>query len=311
MKIPLRELRYLVRSAASQETSVNPDRWSPENPLFGHCAAAALVVQDFYGGKIRRVFLPEEWAKTLGYRSHYWNVFEGGGEVDFSSDQFPEGFPYETLLGRIAMSDTSDESDERSHLLESPETQARYHLLEERVWVLLHSNSLFQDERFQRCWEYAFSERAKCAKMRFACLVYRGDALVTADINRLITEQFGKERFCALDGSRCIRLNKESRVDPSLGDCGHAPIWCLRNVFELGYKPRDLSSLDFYEAGFFPDGSPWWRGEASYTCIYCQNIFAMLGLDKIWSAFGGRWHPLPTRVSFYSSADYALGSKKA
>ena len=126
-----------------------------------------------------------------------------------------------------------------------------------------------------------------------------------------MTEQFGRPRFCSSDGSYCQRLEIKSRMDASIGDCGHAPIWCLKQVFDLGYTPRDLSKLDFYEAGFYPDGSPWFRKEASYSCVSCQNTFAIFGLDKIYGVVGNAWVPLLTRDSFYSSGLYALGEKKA
>jgi hypothetical protein len=71
--------------------------------------------------------------------------------------------------------------------------------------------------------------------------------------------------------------------------------------------------FDFYEAGFMANGLPWWRAEASYTCLYCQNAFAVFGLDKIWGTVQGRsgWQQLWTKDSFYSAPEYATGKKKA
>lgn len=308
--IPLAELKYLLRESASAETSVTPELWTPENWSYGHCAVFTLMAHYFYGGKILRGLLPKEWAERLGYRSHYWNLTWDGKIIDLSRDQFPKRFPYEDFIeGKIG--EFPDREDKRLYLFSSGDTARRSRILRERFVEKLHSNPLFLDEKFQRCWELAFSEDAKCPKMRFACLVYDRDRLIAQDVNRLMTTQFGRGRFCSLDGSRCVRLEMSSRMDPVIGDCGHAPIWCLWRVLDLGYFPKDLPLLDFYEAGFYPDGSPWWRKEPTYTCIYCQNVFATLGLDKIWIPLDGQWIKVYTSDSFYDSAPYVRGEKEA
>lgn len=317
IKIPLVELRYLLRNSCSKETSDAPDKWMPENPLFGHCAVIACVVQDYKGGWIRRALFPKEWADKLGSRSHYWNEIiiynaDGGEYFDLSKGQFPKDFPYwDFLEGKVG--EMSEDKDWRGYVLDPkfPKTRERYEVLKMKVDVLLESNPLFADPKFQHAWELAFSGEAVCPKMRFACLVYDGDKLITQSTNKNFTKQFGRERLCALDGSACIRMDMPSRTDATLGDCGHAPIWCIKQVFDLGYKPSELKRLDFYEGGFKADGSPWWRDEPSYTCTYCQNMFAIFSLDKIYGAFGGAWHPFWTKDSLYSSTEYAKGLKKA
>lgn len=183
----------------------------------------------------------------------------------------------------------------------------------ESFLTLLNSEPLYRDPIHQRLWELAFSEDAKCSKLRFACQVYDGDKLLTETVNKLMTTQFSKERFCSLDGSSCIREGMTSRMDSVIGDCAHSQVWALRNVFDLGYKPRDLPKLDFYEAGFNPkDFSPWWaRKEPTYTCTYCENIFSVFGLGKSWGIYDKKWYPFYTKDSFYTSAPIALGEKKA
>jgi len=319
VKIPLVELQYLLRNSCSRETSDTPDRWTPENPLFGHCAVIAAIFQDFYGGWIKRALFPKKWADKFGSRSHYWNegiAFNSDlpENFDLSRDQFPKEFPYNDFVGG-KVGEMSKNKNWRDYVLSFPATWNRYEVLRERVAGFLKSNALFADERFQRAWGLAFSGfygESKCPKMRFACSVYdKTGNLITESTNKNFCAEFGKERLCSFDGSTCIRLGMPSRTDATLGDCGHAPIWCLTKVFELGWKPSDLPMLDFYEAGFNPDGSPWWRTELSYTCTYCENMFAIFGLDKIYGAFGGAWHPLWTKDSLYSSTEYAKGTKKA
>ena len=297
-------LKYFLKNSVSAETSVNPMKWSKENPFYGHCAVIALVVQDELGGKILRGELSEEWRKKLGYSSHYWNILADGKIVDFSKEQFPKDFPYEIFIK------ANNNKDYREYVLSFPETRKRYEVLLKRFKNFVNSNPIFTNEIFHKCWEVAFSE-SKCLKMKFGAVVYDKNKLIASCSNRLMTEQFGKSRFCSLDGSSCARMNIQSRMDATIGDCGHAPIWCLKQVFDMGYKPSDLPKLDFYEAGFYPDGTPWMRKEASYTCAYCENIFAIFGLDKIWGVVDGtEWVKLWTKDSFYSSAQYALGKAK-
>ncbi len=321
VKIPLVELEYLLKNSCAKETSDTPDKWTPENPLFGHCAVIACVVQDFKGGIIKRSEFPEEWKEKLGSRSHYWNEIiiynqDGGEDFDLSRGQFPADFPYwDFIEGKVGK--MSEDKDWRSYVLDPkfPKTRERYDALKKKVDLLLASNPLFTDKKFQRCWELAFSGiygETTCPKMRFACSVYdKTGNLITESTNKNFCAKFGKERLCSFDGLTCIRLGMPSRTDATLGDCGHAPIWCLAQVLELGWKPSDLPMLDFYEGGFNLDGSPWWRTEASYTCTYCENMFAIFGLDKIYGAFGGAWHPLWTKDSLYTSIEYAKGLKKA
>lgn len=307
--MPLVELRYLIRASASRETCVPPaDLWTPANPLYGHCAVAAALTEDFCGGTTKRGVIPGEWQERLGFRSHYWNILPDGSVADLSKEQFPADFPYDAFIRGEIGSEFS--TDVRPRILGKEDTRRRYETLKERVETLLKQNPIFSDSKFQRCWELAFSEKAKCAKMRFACLVYQEDRLIVQDVNRLMTAQFGKERFCALDGSRCIRLELPHRVDPSFGDCGHAAIWCLQKVFELGFRPSELDRLQFFEAGFYPDGAPWFRERPEYTCASCENLFVIFGLNDVLVPFSYGWVSCAARESFYSSADYMLGVKK-
>lgn len=318
MKIPKAALWYFLRESYSKETSSTPDLWSKENSHAGHCAVATVIAQDYLGGEIMRARLPEEWAKRLRTQTHYWNQFEektgddfGTLIADFSKAQFPDSFPYADFVrGRVG--NLENKPDNRAYILQFPETQKRYKMLCERVQKFIASNPLYSDEKFLLAWETAFSDEATCPKMRFGCLVYsQNGSLITKSPNKLFTNQFGKERLCSLDGSSCVRMGIASRMDATLGDCGHGPIWCIKQVFDNGYGPADLKHLNFYEAGFYLDGSPWWRSDMSYSCTYCQNMFAIFGLDKIYGAINGAWHPLLTKDSLYSSVEYAQGKKKA
>ncbi len=307
--MPVVEVLWLLRKCAKRDTSAGPNQWAENNPLFGHCAVAATTAHDFLGGKITSRFFPAEWAKRFGNRSHYWNVLPNGTAVDFSRDQFPPDFPLDDFMaGKLG--ESRGDADMREYLLSVSATDFRYNVLRDRIRVFLETQPILCDEKFQRLWELAFSGESVCKKARFACLVYNGGTLIAKDVNRPMTAQFGDGRFCALNGVSCKRENLPPRSDPSIGDCGHSIPWCLRQVFEAGYKPSDLARLDFYEQGFYPDGDPWFRPKPEYTCLACQNLFAVFGLDKVQGAYEGRWTPLWTKDSFYSCAGYALGEKK-
>ena len=56
-EVALREYSELVESVCSKETSADPDKWTPENPLHGHCAVVAILVQENFGGEILRASL--------------------------------------------------------------------------------------------------------------------------------------------------------------------------------------------------------------------------------------------------------------
>jgi len=302
--LPIPEIQYLLNKSFSKKTALNPNGWTKKNPSFSHCVVAALIVQDILGGRIQKGFIPEKYATLFG-KSHYWNVLDDGRIIDLTKEQFPIDFPWKDLI--LGLIGKAEEKDYRNYVLSYSQTVERYELLKKTFLNKLYSNSLFLDEKFQKCWTEAFNELTVCPKMRFTCLVYDNDKLIVQETNRSMTKCFSKERFCSIDGFKCVRLNIKSRMDPSIGDCGYAPIWALAKVFQLGYKPSDLPKLNFYEAGFFIDRSPYWRKEPTYTCLSCENSFIIFGLDKIYIPFKGKWVPSLTQNAFYEAVKYALG----
>lgn len=109
-----------LRKAASKDTSADPEGWTPENPLWGHCAVAALLAQDYFGGQLVRGAL-DEHVKYTHLRSHFWNSLPEG-EVDFTAEQYPD----------LLCSDLQKEPRERERVLSHPDTQRRYTLLKSR-----------------------------------------------------------------------------------------------------------------------------------------------------------------------------------
>lgn len=120
MKITPNEFENMLLSICDTKTSHDPDRWTPNNPLCGHCAVVALLAQDLFGGELLRASL--EGTEFAYMRSHYWNKLPDGTEIDFTDSQFKGCYP-ENLKPEIR---------EREHLLSHSATKERYEILARR-----------------------------------------------------------------------------------------------------------------------------------------------------------------------------------
>lgn len=96
------------------DTAQDASRWTPDNPTFGHCAVAALLVQDTMGGDLMRVLVDGD--------SHYFNRLPSGTLVDVTVSQF----------GGREIDYTAAEIRGRDYVLGFPDTARRYDLLKGR-----------------------------------------------------------------------------------------------------------------------------------------------------------------------------------
>ena len=120
--LTLREFREIIPKICRKDTSADPDNWTPDNPLWGHCAIVAVLVQDLFDGTILRASL--EGTPFAHMRSHYWNDF-CGISVDFTADQFDDSYPQRLR----------PEVSSREHILDQhPDTTMRYNRLKERLY---------------------------------------------------------------------------------------------------------------------------------------------------------------------------------
>lgn len=87
--ITLDTLKQALEKSWSKETSADPEGWSPQNAAFGQCAVTALIVNDFFGGKLVRVVAKNE-SENVDV-SHYYNELADGSIVDLTRSQFPHG----------------------------------------------------------------------------------------------------------------------------------------------------------------------------------------------------------------------------
>ena len=107
----------------TEETSLDPENWIPENPSWGQCAVTACIVNDYFGGKV-------VWANVnmSGQDiSHYFNNIDGK-EIDLTRKQFP---PETVVLPGIDK--TKNFPTTRDYVLSFEKTEERYNLLKSRV----------------------------------------------------------------------------------------------------------------------------------------------------------------------------------
>lgn len=105
----------ILKKVSTQETSFNPSGWTENNPLWGHCAIAALLAQDYFGGEIMKGSLKGN-DKYKYLKSHFWNRLPEGREVDFTKDQYTD----------LEFKDLYGENEEREKVLAYKGTTERY-----------------------------------------------------------------------------------------------------------------------------------------------------------------------------------------
>lgn len=120
MTITDSEFTQILKNICTQQTSFDPKGWSSSNPLWGHCAVATLLAQDYFGGQIIRGSLLED-KKYKHLNSHYWNRLSNGIEIDFTKDQYSD----------LSFKDLQPEVREREILLKNIDTLRRYKLLKQ------------------------------------------------------------------------------------------------------------------------------------------------------------------------------------
>ena len=112
----------VVKEVCARDTSADPELWSAENPLWGHCAVVSLVAQDLFGGTLVRQSL-ENVPGLEHLRSHYSNRLPDGTEVDFTLEQF----------AGMLRTGLPKEERTRERVLAHPDTRERYELLKTRL----------------------------------------------------------------------------------------------------------------------------------------------------------------------------------
>lgn len=281
----LLKLKESLLAACSKETSSDPEHWSPENPLWGHCAVAALIAQNFFGGTIVRVSL-EYLPEFTHLRSHYFNKLPDGAWLDLTRRQFPEG---------LSITETPKKRP-REYVLSSAETKKRYELLAFRVARAFSGNNpIFDDPIYRVCFMEAL--QSPCQKKKFGCVITHRGKIVQVVCNDTI------EPLKALCEGGCIRLNIPSRSEPMLGACGHAEELALWAVVHKGIP---LEQCELYVAGLNDKCLPWLKTEKEHTCLRCAVQQYHAGLMAVHVPVIDQWVSMTAEEALISARDYAL-----
>jgi N-acetylglutamate synthase-like GNAT family acetyltransferase len=112
----LASLEAAIRASWGQDTSDDPDEWTPENLSRGQCVGTALLVRVLLGGEILIANVLRDGRRV---ERHAWNRLPSGLAVDLTRDQFRGG---EAL-----------EAPAVGEPLTSPAALARYETLAARV----------------------------------------------------------------------------------------------------------------------------------------------------------------------------------
>jgi hypothetical protein len=108
------DIARAAKRAWARETSAAAE-WTTKEPELGQCAVTALLVQDAYGGVLKRALVNSV--------SHYWNEVDGQ-VVDLTRAQFEAPLSIEGEIER-----------ERDYVLSNEATAARYALLKNTVVI--------------------------------------------------------------------------------------------------------------------------------------------------------------------------------
>ena len=291
MQISIKQFEKILPNICSRETSSDPKNWTPENPIWGHCAVVSLVAQNLFGGTLARASL--ENTEFAGMGSHYWNIFDSAGK-DFSVSQFQGKNPILTVSERT-----------RNYVLYDPktgvprETMNRYKLLAFRLAKALNSgNPLFSDPIYKMCLLEALG--SPCQKKWFGCVIIYESTIVYSDCNKTI------KPLKSLCDPNCIRLNIQSRTESMIGACGHAEELGMAKCTKADI-PLDRCSL--YVAGLDNNGLPLIKKEAHFTCLRCAVQMYNYGIGKIYTPVIDQWVGLSAERAVEIAKTYAMKEK--
>ena len=173
----LKDLEEVLKKSWSKETSVD-ENWSADNPSLGQCAVTALVVNDYFGGKIMRCM-----AST---GSHYYNEIDGK-LIDLTASQF---------MGETPQYELGEERT-RTYLVSNENTRERYKKLSENVRLNLSQNSEKQKRLVINSYEnhedyeivaFSFDNKNMAGKHNFKTDVYSsfGEVPVNEEVLKLV-----------------------------------------------------------------------------------------------------------------------------
>ncbi len=285
-KITPQRFKEILPTICDRETALDPEGWSPENPLWSHCAIVSVKAQEYFGGEILRGSLLEH-PEFAHMRSHYWNSIE-----DFTAPQFGDRYP----------AGMQPEIKQRSYILDAkyPKTIERYKLLSYRLAKTLSGdNPLLKNDIYRRCFYTALD--SPCQKMKFGCVITWNGEVVYEGHNKTI------EGLRSLCEPICIRHSIASRTESMLGACGHAEEAALWEVTRRGIP---IERCDLYIAGFFPDSMPWLKQKPEHTCLRCAVQMHLAKIRRIYVPVIDRWEAISHEQALETARAYATQEKR-
>lgn len=285
-------LRALTRSW-SADTAALPEYWTPDNPSWGHCAVTALIIQEFFGGKIVRVDLSTaESALLRKVRSHYFNEFPDESVWDTTAPQFMHTPEYWDLLPKAARAYRT-----RQELLAHAATEQRYKELRYRLGVYLSgSPSISRDPIFRECLKVAFG--SGCAKGRYGSIIRYPNGQYISACNDPI------DALRAWCDPSCIRLTIPSRQDSMIGACLHAEESVLKKNSAQG---RNMQGAIMYVAGVRSNGLFFVKSDPYFTCIRCAVALHVHGAEGIYVPLESMWGYVSTLDALKQAREFAEG----
>ena len=295
-EITMERFEEILPLICDRETSSDPKNWTPENPLWGHCAVVALIAQNLFGGKLARASLQDTEFHRL--HSHYWNLFPDGAARDFTSSQF-QGQKLILTVSEVV----------RSYVLSPkfPDTIRRYKLLAFRLARALNpTNPLFDDLFYKPCFHNALN--SPCQKMKFGCVVRYNPKNDPEIIYEIVYEGYNKtiEPLRSLCEPTCIRFNIPSRTESMIGACGHAEEMALWGAIK---KCVPLDECEMYVAGVYSNGLPYVKNELEFTCLRCAVQIYYSEIKKVWVPVVDRWEALTGEECVKTARAYATKEK--
>jgi hypothetical protein len=290
--ISLERFLEILPTVCAKETAAGKGAgWTPENPLWGHCAVASLLIQKLFGGTLERASLAGTPFAAGG--SHYRNRLPDGSMIDSTAAQFGHW----SMVATIPY-----EHRDREPVIAGADTRVRYAKLAVAVMKQVYAdNPLFADDLYMRCLELAYA--SPCQKAGFGSLIeHKPSGETLADCNRTI------DAVAHLCVPECIRNGIQSRTESMVGACGHAEEWVMKQMHDRGWKAADCH---LYVAGTTADGLPWLKTKASHTCLRCSTKMHMEGIGMIFVPVEtGEWLSITSYDATHDAALYAMGTKK-
>jgi hypothetical protein len=124
----LEQVISALRQSWSYETTFDHPGWSEQNPARGQCVISSLIMQDYFGGELRRYQVA---GKGINER-HYVNVLDGGIVIDTTASQYD--IPVRLTILPVELGEFASIRDKR---LSDDETRGRYELLAKKVRTIL------------------------------------------------------------------------------------------------------------------------------------------------------------------------------